>query len=398
MSLWQRVRARLATPPQLPAAPADPERAAWMRSRRLQLDGLNVVGYHRRQLGLGDAGRVITSALIDGHVPNAPLAFAASPSPAIEPPFAMSPTIDHATTLAVVSADQMPVLHEWHPEIFEHSDRMIGYCFWELSQLSEAGRSGVKLLDEVWAPTTFVQQVFESLDVVPVHHVPLPIPRPEPSRRERSSFAPLADVGDRLIFGVAFDYFSVLERKNPIAAIEAFTRAFAPGEGPVLVVKTLNAIHHPDDDARLRAAAGDRADIRIWDEHLDDGDQFAFLGHLDVLVSLHRGEGLGKHLAEAMWLGVPCIATGYSGNLDFMTNECARLIEYTLIDVEGGGSIYPAGTQWADPDIGHAATAMRELADDTKARIALGAAAHRQMTQQPDGADFAATARRLLGT
>jgi len=358
--------------------------------------GVNVVGYLDKQLGLGDAGREVVGALTDDVVPVAPLAFGASPSPSVDPPFSSGSTIEYRDTLAVVTADQMPTLQDWHPEIFTASDRLIGYCFWELSRLSAAGLAGLHLVDEVWAPTRFVASVFEQVGLVPVHHVPFPVPEPHPSPRERETFEPLVSARERTVFGVTFDYWSVHERKNPIGAVDAFTRAFATDEGPLLVVKTLNAASHPVEHARLLDRVGERPDIVVWDEHLSTADQFAFLAGLDVLVSLHRGEGLGKHLAEAMWLGVPCIATGYSGNLDFMSADCARLVGHEMIDVEGGGSIYPAGTQWADPDLDHAAAAMRELAGDDVVRRRLGAAARTRMAAAPDRAALARTARTLL--
>lgn len=381
--------------------PAD-DRAAWPIDRPLG-DGLNVVGYLGKQLALGDIGRLMARSLGEHGVSSSTLSFAGAPSPPVDPPFPTVDRIGHHTTLAVMAADQLPVLHEWHPELFEATERMIAYCFWEMSHLSEAGVRGLEFVDEVWVATDFVRDAFERVGTVPVRRIPLPIAEPIPSSRPKSSFEPFTDSDDRLVFGVTFDHFSVLERKNPIGAIDAFTRAFAldgtndglDDDGPLLVVKTLNADAHPEAHRRLLAAAAERRDIRIWDAHLTRADQFAFLSHLDVLVSLHRGEGFGAHLAEAMWLGVPCIATGYSGNLDFMDDGCARLVEHSMIDVADGGTIYPSGTQWADPDLDDAAAAMVEMVDDSR-RHALGAAARARMAARPGEAEMVATVRSLL--
>ena len=367
----------------------------WTVDDLLRSDGVNVVGYLRKQLALGDAGRQIVSSLIDAGITTSPLAFGASPSPVVDPPFPLTQRIAFRSTIAVVAADQMPVLNDWHPEVFAADGRRIGYCFWELSRLSDAGVRGVELLDEVWAPTLFIASVFERLGTIPVRHVPLPVPEPMPSAREREQFEPLSSAGDRVVLGVTFDYFSVLERKNPLGAVAAFTRAFSPDEGPLLVIKTLNADAHPVERARLLDAIGARRDIVVWDALLDTADQFAFLSHLDVLVSLHRGEGLGKHLAEAMWLGVACIATDYSGNVDFMDDTCARMIGHTLIDVQQGGTIYPDGTRWADPDLDDAAAAMRELADDPDLRRALGARARERMSSRSGAAALVDAVRSL---
>lgn len=388
--------------PPTDAPPATPERIErvglddeWPVDTPLRDEGVNVVGYLHKQLALGDAGRRIADALRHASIPTSTLAFGASPSPPVDPPFAADDRIGHSTTLAVVAADQMPVLAEWHPELIEASGRMIGYCFWETSTLTEAGRRGLDVIDEVWAPTRFVEECFRREDRVPVHHVPLHIPEPQPSRRPRSSFAPLADATERLVIGVTFDHFSVIERKNPIASIRSFRQAFRDGEGPLLVVKTLNAELHPDEHRRVIDAAGGRSDIVVWDAHLSRPDQLAFLGQLDVLISLHRGEGLGLHLAEAMWLGVPCIATGYSGNLDFMDDDNARLVGYDLVDAATDNSIYPLGMRWADPDLDDATAALRELCDDDT-RQQMGAAARLAMMATPDASEMAATMHELL--
>ena len=367
----------------------------WPVDTPLRDDGVNVVGYLRNQLALGDAGRRIAGALRHTSIPTSTLAFGASPSPPVAPPFVADDRVGHSTTLAVVAADQMPVLADWHPELIGASGRMIGYCFWETSTLSDAGRRGLDVVDEIWAPTRFVEECFRREERVPVHHVPLYIPEPQPSPRPRSSFAPLADAAGRLVIGVTFDHFSTVERKNPVASIRAFREAFADGEGPLLVVKTLNADLHPVEHRRVTDATGERSDIVIWDAHLSRPDQLAFLAQLDILISLHRGEGLGLHLAEAMWLGVPCIATGYSGNLDFMDDDNARLVGYDLVDAAADNSIYPIGMRWADPDLDDAAAALRELCDD-ELRKRIGAAGRQAMAETPDASQMAATMHGLL--
>ena len=377
------------------AATESPVVPAWTVDHPLG-NGVNVVGYLGKQLALGDIGRLISRSLTEHGVSSSALSFTGAPSPAVDPPFPTDDTIGHRTTLAVVAADQIPVLREWHPELFEASDRMIAYCFWEMSQLSAAGIRGLDHVDEVWVATDFVREAFERVGKVPVRRVPLPIAEPIPSDRSRSSFEPFAEAGNRTVLGVTFDHFSVLERKNPLAAIDAFIQAFSEDEGPLLVVKTLNAAVHPEAHARLLERAAGRRDIRVWDAHLSRPDQFAFLSHLDVLVSLHRGEGFGAHLAEAMWFGVPCIATRYSGNLDFMDDTCARLVDFSMIDVADGGTIYPGGTQWAEPDRDDAVAAIRELVGDDERRRSLGSAARATMAARPGSAEMVDTMLALL--
>jgi glycosyltransferase involved in cell wall biosynthesis len=122
----------------------------------------------------------------------------------------------------------------------------------------------------------------------------------------------------------------------------------------------------------------------------------ALVAAADCMVSLHRSEGLGLHLAEAMWLGTPVVATRYSGNLDFMSDDDSLLIDYDLVNVEHGEGVYPPSAQWAAPDLDHAAAAMRRIADDAALRARLGAAGRRRMEQQPSLAETGRLIANLL--
>src|SRR5262249_47109358 len=186
-------------------------------------------------------------------------------------------------------------------------------------------------------------------------------------------------------------------RKNPYGVVEAFRRAFADGEGPLLVVKSVNGKTAWQNHERLLLAAAGRSDITVWDEHLSKADQMALIASSDCLVSLHRSEGLGLHCAEAMWLRKPVIATRYSGNLDFMDDDCSRLVDYTMVPVRHGAGVYPESATWAEPDLDQAARLMRETFTDQAAAVALGERARVRMEQQPTLVDTGRLIARLSG-
>ena len=355
-------------------------------------DGVNLVGYLTRESSLGDVARRLFDALHQASVPVSTIAHQRTASPMLATPFVTDERVAFTTTLAVVNADQFPTLQLDHSELLAASDRTIGYWFWELEQIPRNMRDAAAMVDEVWAGSRFVTDAFAAVLDCPVRHVPIPVPEPVSSGRRRDSFTPLAHVGDRFVFAVVFDHFSVTERKNPVAAIEAFTRAFAPDEGPLLVVKSMNAQRRWPQHQQVMAAIGDRPDIVSWDEHLDRPDHMAFIASVDALVSLHRSEGLGLHLAEAMWLGTPVIATRYSGNLDFMDDACSLLIDATMVQVSRGEGVYPPDAYWAEPDIAQAAEAMRRLVSDRPYGAQLATAARAAMTSQPT---LAATGERI---
>ncbi len=138
-----------------------------------------------------------------------------------------------------------------------------------------------------------------------------------------------------------FDFHSVIERKNPIGVIEAFRKAFAPESGASLVIKCINRETQPDEYDRLRFAARGHPDVHIIDRYVSAQEKDAMLAASDCYVSLHRSEGFGLTPAEAMYLGKPVIATGYSGNLDYMTPENSYLVDYELRRIGEGNFPYP---------------------------------------------------------
>jgi glycosyltransferase involved in cell wall biosynthesis len=375
----------------------DPHIGQWLVGDHLSTAGVNVVGYFTRELGLGDVARRIAAGLELSGVHQSLLACERSASPHVPAHPVLSTRVAHATTLAIVNADQLPALYLDHPELFAARTRMIGYWFWELEFVPTWMRAAASSVDEIWAGSAFVADALAAAVDTPVRHVPIPVGPPIPAERDRASFPVLAPFVDRFVFAVVLDHFSVTERKNPVGAIEAFRRAFAANEGPVLIVKSMNARHRWPQHEQVVAAAGDRPDIVVWDEHLERADHMAFIRSVDVLVSLHRSEGLGLHLAEAMWLGTPVIATRYSGNLDLMDDDSAALVDFTLIPVERGAGAYPPEARWADPDLEQAAQAMRDLAADASRVARLARAARSRMERQPTLLDTGRTIAELLG-
>ncbi len=163
---------------------------------------------------------------------------------------------------------------------------------------------------------------------------------------------------------VSFDLLSVMERKNPIGAIEAFRRAFPHDERVRLTVKTLNGDRRPQQFDRLRAAAGGDPRIILRDEHLGDDALAELIASSNVMLSLHRSEGLGLHLADAMALGTLVVASRYGGNLDVMDDDCAALVDVELIEVRDGEGAYSPPACWADPDLDEAAAFLRRAFED----------------------------------
>src|SRR5690606_24413659 len=176
-------------------------------------------------------------------------------------------------------------------------------------------KSAFQYVDEVWAATEYLRSAFASAELAPVSLVPSPLvfPTPEPAAGDRTRLG----LDDRFTVLFSFDFLSVVDRKNPLGLVEAFTRAFGPDDGARLILKGINGDVFPDKREELIDAAAARDDIEVWDTYLSARDRLALVAMVDCYASLHRSEGLGLTMAEAMALGTPVVATAYSGNLDF---------------------------------------------------------------------------------
>ncbi|HRE03018.1 MAG TPA: glycosyltransferase family 4 protein, partial [Ilumatobacteraceae bacterium] len=340
--------------------------------------GFNVLGYLNFDQSLGHIARRIVAALDAAGVGVAAINNARTRGAPRAQPYTTTTEPRFAANIVVANADQFAFVVADHGDMLR--DRYtIGYWFWELDEVPPSMAAALADVDEVWTGSEFVADAFRRITNQPVHCMPLPVEEPSPSAPDRARFGV---PNDAFVFVTTFDHRSVPERKNPFGAIEAFRRAFADGEGPVLWVKSINGDQLWRSHERVLLAAAGRSDIVVTDAHLSHADQMAVLAASDCLVSLHRSEGLGLHCAEAMWLGKPVIATRYSGNLDFMDDTCAALIDYTLTPVRHGEGVYPETSQWADPDLDQAAAWMRRLVADRDVVTALGAAARAKMKGQ----------------
>src|SRR5438552_2197239 len=254
----------------------------------------------------------------------------------------------------------------------------VGLWYWELETVPpEWGRIGASL-DEVWAPTRFIARALEPVMSMPV--VPL-MPGVELGRFTPRPRAHFGVRDDRVVFLFMFDMASVMERKNPHALVEAFARAFHRDEPVQLVLKTFRGDLHPILIRDLRRAA-EGIGALVIDEVLSREDSYALMHACDCYVSLHRSEGFGLTMAEAMLMGKPVIATGYSGNLDFMDERNSLLVDCKVVALERDVPPYKRGFRWGVPSVGHAARHLRWVYEHPEAARALGARARQDVAER----------------
>ncbi|MEI7685509.1 MAG: glycosyltransferase family 4 protein [Planctomycetota bacterium] len=236
----------------------------------------------------------------------------------------------------------------------------IGYWYWELETAPAAWARQSDWLDEIWAPTRFIGDALRRIMTIPVIDM---LPGLAPPSVAKLSRAQLGLPEDRFLFLFAFDMSSTGERKNPEAVVAAFQRAFEPDAPVALAIKIRRGWEEPQRTAALHAAA-QLGRIIILDESLPEDAYFGLLNCCDAYISLHRSEGLGMTLAEAMALGKPTIATRYSGNLDFMNDDNSLLVAATMTSLRTRTRSYPRGARWAEPSIEDAAAKMRWVVEN----------------------------------
>lgn len=269
------------------------------------------------------------------------------------------------TNLFVLNANEMESAWRRQGDTFRDGHYNIGYWAWELSRFPSKWLPSLTGLDEVWAPSRFIQQAIAETTEIPVIWMPLAV---EPILSARASRAALGLPESKFLFLFFFDFRSYISRKNPWDVIRAFDIAFKPSNNSVGLVIKINGMDEKQDDYRdfLRSKVFNDPRLFLIDRVLSDYEVKSLVSQCDCFVSLHRSEGFGRGLAEAMYLGKPVIATGYSGNLDFMNLSNSCLVDHRLIPV--GPSDYPfgEGQLWAEPDVDMAARFMVRLVDDSQ--------------------------------
>jgi len=238
---------------------------------------------------------------------------------------------------------------------------VVACWFWELERIPDAWLGALADVDAIMVASSFIEGAFRSVTDKPIFRVPIPLSDVPDSGLQRTDFG--LEEGC-FTFLTSFDFNSSTARKNPLATIAAFRAAFPAERSDVrLVVKSSNGHRYDEGIRSLVAAAQGDSRILIRDEVIDRAHVRALQRCCDAYVSLHRAEGFGLGLAECMEMGKPVIATRWSGNMEFMDEDNACLVDYILVPVQRGEYLDAPGARWAEADISAAAAAMVALAD-----------------------------------
>jgi glycosyltransferase involved in cell wall biosynthesis len=383
-----------------PPAASEPDRRMQVAQNGAQ-PAVRVTGYLSHTLGLGAAGRGYAQALEAAGVA---VSTASVPLHHLELPVELQDGygrhgfedvahdgLHHGFEIVAVNADELPSFVARLGEDYFQGPR-IGIWGWETDTIPVRWQRAFALVREVWVYSRFMAQNIGAVAPVPTIALPPPVQAPaEPAPPLR-----LDVPDDGFLFLFVFDYLSTIQRKNPVGLIEAFKRAFAPGEGPRLLLKTINGPLRPLAEEEVLWAAHGRPDIHVIDRSLSGAQLHGLMAACDAYVSLHRSEGFGLTMAEAMAIGKPVIGTGYSGNLDFMNAHNSHLVEYELTRVGPDCEIYPPEGTWAQPSVEHAAQLMRRVVERPEEAAALGARAREDVARELSARATGEAMRRRL--
>lgn len=374
-----------------------PERAR--RSLRSYPFGVDLAGALESEKGVGEAVRSLARSLRSAGIP-----FAASShrdhgsrnlaAARVDAGDSGSP---YAISLVCVNAENVSEFIRLRGVDYFAGRHNVAHWVWETPEFPRRWEGETTEFDELWTPSSFVTDALREVSSVPVHTIPYSLhedvpPDPPPS---------LGIPPDVFLFAFAFDFASCQTRKNPLGLVQAFRRAFGARRDVALLLKCAHSEFRTEQWTAVLEEAR-RCNVRISDVVLDRPKMLALLERVDCYVSLHRSEGFGLTLAEAMSFGKPVIATGYSGNMDFMSAETSLLVGYTLVPVKDPWGPYRSGYVWAEPDLEQAAESMRWVVEHREAAKQIGERARVSVRRMLDpaviGRRVAERLRLLSGT
>jgi FkbM family methyltransferase len=326
--------------------------------------GANLYGYFSAELGVGEMGRLVLDAVRDAGLPAAmaveETAVANRTGHPLPADLATEPR--YPVSVLCVNADMIKPSVRRHPELVD--DRyVIGVWSWELAEFPKWMTSSFADVDEVWTISEFCRAAIAVDSPVPVRVFPVPVRDPwHGDPPEKTTGTTTASNVTTFLF--MFDYNSIFERKNPLGAVRAFQAAFENRDDVRFVIKSINGDKHQGDREKLRLAVAGDERITLVDRYLSQDEINQLFTDADCYVSLHRSEGFGLTVAEAMMRGLPVIATDYSGSAEVLTADTGWPVAHRLVRVGDGNYPYPPDARWAEPAQDAAVDAMRAVAAD----------------------------------
>lgn len=332
---------------------------------------VSLIGHFSAELGVGEAGRRLNLLLTALGITTRLVDFRGSRSRKLDQSVKTQESFDSTgSVISCVNADQIAYTTSLYKIPTNSLNHHIAFWSWELEHFPKGFEPATNLVDEIWTVSEFSRRAIVGLSKTSVRAIRLPVPIPEFRKHLRDYFKFLPT--DRIAL-VNFDFSSDVERKNIKNTITAYLLAFPIAGDSKLVMKSINFNSENPEHLQIWELCNSRNDIIWMPDYLSRSEMSELTSLADVYLSLHRSEGYGLNLADAMARSVPVIATGYSGNLDYMNESCSALIEYKLVRVSSYGG-FKVDSVWAEPDIEQAARQLRRFLGNKELSLRVGAA------------------------
>lgn len=332
--------------------------------------GINLLGFLEGEFGLAEAARAFAHTLEINEIPHVLNATQVGGHKYGDQTFRdFAEDNPYNVNFINVNPESLPGLFKSLGSKYFENKYNIGLWYWELNKFPPRWYPCFALLDEVWVTSSFCATAIGKVSPIPVVKMtyPLIVKTPNP-QFNRAHFHIPQDV---FAFVFSFDFYSIVERKNPLAVVEAFRRAFKQSDSALLVLKCINSHVNPTMFQRMCEAVKG-LNVQVIDQHLTHAEVQGLFAVCDCLVSLHRAEGLGLGMAEAMAMGKPVIATAYSGNMEFMDINNSFPVRYKLVELTRDIELYAKGNVWAEPDLEHAIQLMRYVYENRETAAQVG--------------------------
>lgn len=350
----------------------DKERFNYNKSEDISTINLKILGFFSQTFGLAEASRrtlkAIQASKLKYSTTQIPYTGKHNSNEENIPIERSLPIEKNEIRIFHFNGDQLDrLISDWGTSILECKYR-IGFWHWELPEFPDDNLPWFNKVDEIWVPSRFVFNSIAPKSNKPVQIIPLALDdqilKPPQPDREKFSIPK-----NKVVFIITFDFYSILERKNPIAGINVFSKLIESKQykdHAHLVVKVSNP-HADLTGYKLLRETLDKIDnnkVTLIDQVLPRQGILQLINSCDSLISLHRSEGFGLHLAEAMAMGKSVIATNWSGNTDFMNSKNSYLVDYKLVRLKKDFGPYRRNCHWAQPDEDHALIQMKQVLED----------------------------------
>jgi glycosyltransferase involved in cell wall biosynthesis len=346
------------------------------------LFGINITGYVKGEFGLGESSRAQIRSIKAADIPHTICNIESNVHRSLDSTIKddeFTTENPYAINLLNFNAEAMPEFLDNIGPDYLKGKYNIGYWAWELPTFPPEWEWLFQYYDEIWVPSGYCAEALSVVSPVPVVKIMHSISLPAPSLNRAAINYPK----NKFIFLFLFDFHSTLARKNPQGIVEAFKRAFKSSNQDVcLILKFSNGKHYPEQVELLKEAASSHPSIQFIEGHLKKEEVNALFYNSNCYVSLHRAEGFGLTMAEAMYYGKPVIATGYSSNVEFMNVGNSFLVNYDLIKVTQDSGSYKKGNIWAEPDVEHTAALMHYVFHNYDSAQQIGIRAAREVKEK----------------